>query len=147
MFCFQCQETAQNKGCTLKGVCGKTEDVANLQDLLFFIMKGISRYSVLLREKGDEVPEVNKFVADGLFMTITNANFDKKRFEEKIKEAFEIREKVYKKLLEKGLQYPFFTDKCDCTTWKTDDLSEMAEKAKKVGILTTENEDIRSLRE
>ena len=87
MFCFQCQETAQNKGCTVKGVCGKTNDVANMQDLLVYLLKGISKISVRLREKGEESPEVNRFVMNSLFMTITNANFDKQRFEKQVKEC------------------------------------------------------------
>ena len=102
MFCYQCQETAAGKGCTVKGVCGKTNDVANLQDLLIFLMKEISKLTVRLREKGEEMPEVNKFITDGLFMTITNVNFDKQRFEKKIEEALLIQEKVKNRLNEKG---------------------------------------------
>jgi len=144
MFCFQCQETAKGTGCTIKGVCGKTEDVANLQDLLIFLMKGISKFAVRLREKGEEFPEVNKFIMDGLFMTITNANFDKQRFVKKIKESFIIRDKVKNRLIEKG-ETDLPCD-CDCLTWKAETLEEMEEKAKQVGVLSTENEDMRSLR-
>ena len=80
MFCYQCQETAQNKGCTIKGVCGKTADVANLQDLVIFLLKGISRFTVKMRESGVKVPEkVNRFILESMFMTITNGNFDKER--------------------------------------------------------------------
>lgn len=75
MFCYQCQETSKNEGCTIQGVCGKTADVANLQDLLMFLCKGISHYTVRLRELGVEIPQINKFITDSLFMTITNANF------------------------------------------------------------------------
>ncbi|MDR0231886.1 MAG: hydroxylamine reductase, partial [Dysgonamonadaceae bacterium] len=99
MYCFQCQETAAGKGCTVKGVCGKTEDVANLQDLLMYLMKGVSELSVRLRESGEEMPEVDKFVTDGLFMTITNVNFDKQRFVNKIEEAFRVCEKVRNRLV------------------------------------------------
>src|SRR5215469_15704205 len=98
MFCYQCQETAAGKGCTVKGVCGKTEDVANLQDLLIYLMKGVSNLSVRLREEGEEMPEVNKFITGGLFMTITNANFDKQRFVKKIQEAFSVCEKIKNRL-------------------------------------------------
>jgi hydroxylamine reductase len=145
MFCYQCQETAAGKGCTLKGVCGKTEDVANLQDLLIYLMKGISKLAVRLRETGEDLPEVNKFITDGLFMTITNVNFDKQRFIKKIEEAFLIREKVKNRLIEKEVKD--IPNDCNCLTWKAGTLEEMEAKAKQVGILATENEDIRSLRE
>ncbi|MCL1973192.1 MAG: hydroxylamine reductase [Bacteroidetes bacterium] len=102
MFCYQCQEAAAGKGCTLKGVCGKTPDVANLQDLLISLIKGIATLTVRLREKGEEMPEVNKFITDALFMTITNVNFDRQRFVEKIEEALLIKEKVKNRLMEKG---------------------------------------------
>src|SRR3989339_1193199 len=92
MFCYQCQETAKNNGCTIQGVCGKTADVANLQDLLVFLCKGISMYSVPLREMGVENSEVNKFITDSLFMTITNANFDKDRFISRVNQAIDLRE-------------------------------------------------------
>ena len=146
MFCYQCQETAQGKGCTVKGVCGKTNDVANLQDLLVYLMRGISILSVRLREKREEKPEVNKFIVDGMFMTITNANFDKTRFIEKIKEAFIVRDRLIEDLKTAGIN-PLAEIDCDCLTWKTDSLAEMEEKALHVGVLRTENEDIRSLRE
>ena len=80
MFCFQCQEAAKNEGCTVRGVCGKSADVANLQDLLLFLCKGISHFTVSLRKYGIEIPQINRFITDSLFMTITNANFDKNRF-------------------------------------------------------------------
>ncbi|MDR0796127.1 MAG: hydroxylamine reductase [Tannerella sp.] len=145
MFCYQCQETAMGKGCTVKGVCGKTGDVANLQDLLIYLMKGISKLTVRLREKGGEMPEVNVFIMEGLFMTITNVNFDKQRFVNKIEEAFRIREKVKDRLVEVGeTEWP---NDCNCLSWKASTLEEMEEKAKQVGILSTPDEDVRSLRE
>ncbi|MDR0206530.1 MAG: hydroxylamine reductase [Bacteroidales bacterium] len=145
MYCYQCQETAAGKGCTVKGVCGKTEDVANLQDLLIYLMKGVSELSVRLRANGEEMPEVNKFITDGLFMTITNVNFDKQRFVKKIEEAFHICGKVRNRLLELGVSDTL----CHCKGlgWTSKSLEEMEEKAKQVGILSTQNEDIRSLRE
>ncbi len=146
MFCFQCQETAMGKGCTVKGVCGKTADVANLQDLLIYLMKGISKLAIRLREKGEKIPEADHFIMDGLFMTITNANFDKQRFEKKIKEAFVLRKKLMETLKEKA-EEPLTGETCDCLTWESDNLQEMEEKAAMVGVLTTENEDVRSLRE
>ena len=87
MFCFQCQETAKGSGCTVRGVCGKTPDVANLQDLLLFLLKGIAHYRVQLRALKAVDHSADQFILDGLFMTITNANFDRDRFIDKIKRA------------------------------------------------------------
>ena len=145
MYCYQCQETAAGKGCTVKGVCGKTEEVANLQDLLMYLMKGVSHLSVRLRKKGEEMPKVNKFITDGLFMTITNANFDKQRFVKKIEEAFRVCEKLKNRLAELGVTDALCNFKG--LDWKDRTPEEMEEKAKLVGILSTQNEDIRSLRE
>ncbi|MCL2290318.1 MAG: hydroxylamine reductase [Bacteroidetes bacterium] len=145
MFCYQCQEAAAGKGCTVKGVCGKTDDVANLQDLLIYLMKGVSALSVRLHETGEEMPEVNKFITDGLFMTITNANFDKQRFVKKIEKAFRLCEKLRNRLAELGVLY--IPNHCKCLDWKTKTIEKMEEKAKLVGIFSTQNEDIRSLRE
>ena len=102
MFCFQCQEAAKNTGCTVSGVCGKTPDVANLQDLLLFLCKGISHYSVRLREMGEESAEVNKFVTDSLFMTITNANFDRDRFITRVNQAIDLRDSLRALFVSKG---------------------------------------------
>lgn len=145
MFCFQCQEAAQGTGCIRRGVCGKTDDVANLQDLLIFLLRGISIQATRLREKGIEVSKANKLTVDALFMTITNANFDKTRFEEKIREAFAIREELNHMLSAADISLD--NDACDCLTWKADTLTEMEEKATQIGVLSTANEDIRSLRE
>ncbi len=140
MFCYQCQETAQGKGCTVKGVCGKTADVANLQDLLMFLLKGISLKTVKMRECGQTVPAaVNRFVSESLFMTITNANFDKERFVERITEAIVVRDG----LKVEGALCP----NCDALSWSGDTVEQMEQKAATVGVLHTENEDIRSLRE
>ena len=142
MFCYQCQETAQGKGCILKGVCGKTAEVAGLQDLLMYLMKGISKLTTTLRKQGVESSTANKFIVDGLFMTITNANFDSSRFVSKIKEAYQLRENLLNELHRLGIHLSLT---CDCLTWKSDKVEEMEVKAKEVGILATENEDIRSL--
>lgn len=140
MFCYQCQETALNKGCTVKGVCGKSSEVANLQDLLIFLLKGISIKAENMRKKGITVPaSVNRFVTSSLFMTITNANFDKQRFVLRIKEAIDIRNSLKTDDLA--------STSCDCLKWQSDKVDEMEHKAKSVGVLHTENEDIRSLRE
>jgi hydroxylamine reductase len=87
MFCYQCQETAMGTGCTLKGVCGKTSEVANLQDLLLFVIRGIAVYNEHLRKEGHSSEEADKFIYDSLFITITNANFDKAAIIGKIKEG------------------------------------------------------------
>ena len=94
MFCFQCQETAKGTGCTMRGVCGKTSDVANLQDLLIYTLKGISAYTLEAREAKLPTGGADKFIMEGLFATITNANFDKERFVAWIKEALVVREDV-----------------------------------------------------
>ena len=86
MFCYQCQETAMGTGCTLKGVCGKTSEVANLQDLLLFVVRGIAVYNEHLRKDGHPSEQADKFIYDALFITITNANFDKVAITEKIRE-------------------------------------------------------------
>jgi len=145
MFCYQCQEASKGTGCTLVGVCGKTPEVSGLQDLLIYQLKGISQFSTRLRALNIEIPEVNKFVTDSLFMTITNANFDYDRFVNKIIEGFELRDKAKSLLIENGGEVPVSV--CDCLTWKTTDAKEMEAKAATVGVLSTENEDIRSLRE
>ncbi|PID94746.1 MAG: hydroxylamine reductase [Bacteroidales bacterium] len=144
MFCYQCQETSKGTGCTVMGVCGKSAEVSNLQDLLVYLLKGISVYSTEARKKGVEDEQINKFVFDGLFKTITNANFDKSVFENVIREAFEVREKA-KSLMEKVGA----TTTCqhDSAVWRCKTTEEMEKKATQIGILTIENEDVRSLRE
>ncbi|NCC10554.1 MAG: hydroxylamine reductase [Bacteroidia bacterium] len=147
MFCFQCQETARNSGCLLKGVCGKTAEVANLQDLLLFLLKGISHYTGALRESGQVVPQAaNRFVMESLFMTITNANFDQARFVTRVRDAAVWRDRLKETLLLAGVQSAECTD-CDCLTWQPTTLEEMEVKATKVGVLSTSDEDVRSLRE
>ena len=145
MFCYQCQETAKGTGCTVRGVCGKTSDVANLQDLLLFILKGIAHYRVQLRALDAIDHSADRFILDGLFMTITNANFDKQRFVEKIKEAIKLREQLKQTFLDKGGNPAKIT--FEGAFWTADSLEEMESKAGHVGVLSTENEDIRSLKE
>jgi len=145
MFCYQCQETAKNTGCTINGVCGKTSDVANLQDLLMYLCKGISHYSVRLREMGVESAEVNKFVTDSLFMTITNANFDRDRFITRLNQAIDLREATRALFISKGGRIEDIT--FEGAFWTSRDVAVMEQKATEVGVLATENEDIRSLRE
>ncbi len=145
MFCYQCQETSKNEGCTVRGVCGKTADVANLQDLLMFLCKGISHYTVRLRGLGIEIPQINRFITDSLFMTITNANFDKSRFITRILMAYEMRNAAKERLIAAGGSVEGIT--FDGAFWTGETEEEMAEKALEVGILACDNEDIRSLRE
>ena len=145
MFCYQCQETAKGTGCTVRSVCGKTSDVANLQDLLLFILKGIAHYRVQLRALDAVDHSADRFILDGLFMTITNANFDKQRFVEKIKEAIKLREQLKQTFLDKGGNPEKIT--FEGAFWTADSLEEMESKAGHVGVLSTENEDIRSLKE
>ena len=144
MFCYQCQEASKGTGCTVRGVCGKTDDLANMQDLLMYVLKGISIYSTRARELGVENAEVNKFVVDGLFMTITNANFDKARFIERITKALELRAVIKTELVNAGGVIE--SNLPECATW-TGTAEEFESKSMNVGILKTENEDVRSLRE
>ncbi|MBZ9688728.1 hydroxylamine reductase [Clostridium estertheticum] len=144
MFCYQCQEASKGTGCTTRGVCGKTDDLANMQDLLIYVLKGISIYSTRARKLGIENEEVNKFVANGLFMTITNANFDKSRFIQTITKALELREVIKGELLNAGGAID--GNLPECATW-TGSASEFESKSMNVGVLKTENEDVRSLRE
>ena len=99
MFCFQCQETAKNTGCTVKGVCGKPEETANLQDLLIFVLKGISIYGEKLKELGAADRTNDDFIAQGLFATITNANWDDARFTALIQEGLKRRDRLKAKFL------------------------------------------------
>lgn len=144
MFCFQCQEAAKGTGCTIKGVCGKSDDLANMMDLLMFTMKGMSVYSTALREqKQYENPVVNKFIFDGLFATITNANFDKKVFETRILRSLELRNMLKAEAEKQGVKVDTSFEGC---TW-TGTPDQFEAKAATVGVLTEKNEDIRSLRE
>lgn len=145
MFCFQCQEAAKGEGCTIKGVCGKPEDVANLQDLLVFVTKGISIYADAARKVGVEWSDVNKFVFDALFMTITNANFDKAKFVEKVNEGLALRDALKNRFEAEGGKLDGVAH--ESTTWSATTVEEMEAKAVHVGILSTVNPDVRSLRE
>ena len=138
MFCYQCQETAMGTGCTLKGVCGKTSEVANLQDLLLFVVRGIAVYNEHLRKEGQSSEQADKFIYDALFITITNANFDKVAITEKIKEGLKL-----KKELAGKVKIENAPDEC---LWDGNE-EEFEEKSKTVGVLRTPNEDIRSLKE
>ena len=140
MFCFQCQETAGCKGCTVSGVCGKKPEVAAMQDLLIYVTKGLSAVTTALRSEGKEVSkEINHLVTMNLFITITNANFDRKAIIAAVKNTLKTKEEQLERLDSKeGLT--------EAALWNGDE-AEFDEKAQNVGVLATENEDIRSLRE
>ena len=144
MFCYQCQEAAKGIGCTIKGVCGKNDDLANMMDLLLFVTKGVCVYSSALREqRGYENPTVNKFVFDSLFATITNANFDKADITSRVSRAIEIRNMLRDEAKKQGISVVASFEGC---TWEGKP-EEFEAKAASVGILNETNEDIRSLKE
>jgi len=139
MFCYQCQEAAKGTGCDVKGVCGKNEDVAKLQDLLIYTLKGISDITIKGGFTVSDLSEVNLEVITSLFMTITNANFDEAAFEKQINKMIAFRDQ----LKETSKQEDFH----DASTFKVTTREDMLAKAAQVGVLATENEDVRSLRE
>ena len=149
MYCFQCQETAKNVACTVRGVCGKPEETANLQDLLIYMLKGIGVYAEKLKELGIRDRETGQFVAKALFVTITNSNFDNDDITAWIEEALDRRDSLRRRFLaeyRKAHGTDFAGDLPDAALWR-DEPDAYEEKAKSVGILSTENEDVRSLRE
>lgn len=140
MFCYQCQETAGCKGCSVRGVCGKTPEVAALQDLLIYVTKGCAALTTALRRENKEVSyEVNHRITLNLFTTITNANFDGAQIEKRIADTLVCKEELLQQLEDKkGLP--------EASLWNADP-SAYLEKARSVGVLATKDEDIRSLRE
>lgn len=167
MFCFQCQEAAKGSGCTVKGVCGKLESTANLQDLLIFDLKGIAVVAKSLKQAGVQVDKsVGLFISQGLFTTITNANFDNASLENWIKRSQNIKSALKNQLetqtapaeqvsimakilrfLGAGAEKSAAIQLDDSALWFASDPSLYQDKAKTVGVLATENEDVRSLRE
>ena len=141
MFCFQCQETAGCKGCTVSGVCGKTPEVANNQDLLIYVTKGLSEVTTALRGQGETIsPEVNHYIVINLFNTITNANFDNEVFYQRVAETLSIKNALLTKVTNKETLH-------EAALWTALSKEEFDEKSPSVGVLVTENEDVRSLRE
>lgn len=141
MFCFQCQETAGNKGCMFGGVCGKKPETANLQDLLIYVTKGLSEITTRLRSEGKEIPAaIDRLITTNLFMTITNANFDDDRFIDRINATLSSRDELFEQLHDD-------TGLSDAASWQYRTAEERTLKADKVGVLDTGNEDLRSLRE
>ena len=141
MFCYQCQETAGCKGCTRIGVCGKTPQVAAMQDLLVYVSKGISAVTTQLRKEGKSVPStVNHMVTLNLFVTITNANFDEDMIVARIFDTLQRKEELLQMVDDKNaLPAAAF--------WYAEEKAELEQKASQVGVLATRDEDIRSLRE
>ena len=143
MFCFQCQETAKGTGCTIRGVCGKEETTANLQDLIIFHCKGIAALAKLGSQSGiDKIEDAGRIITGALFTTITNANFDNEALTACIKEA-----QAFKAALKASMGAALPDKLHDAATYINEDASQFQDKAKTVGILATENEDVRSLRE
>ena len=139
MFCYQCQETAGCKGCTMVGVCGKQPDVAAMQDLLVYVSKGLSAVTTALRREGQTIPAgINHLITLNLFTTITNANFDRESIEARIRATLEARQEQLARLNRRdGLP----------EAARLDGSGDWEEKARTVGVLSTRDEDIRSLRE
>ena len=144
MYCFQCQETAKNQACTVKGVCGKPENTADLQDLLIYVCKGISVYGEKLKEQGSVDRDAARFICKALFTTVTNVAWSDDAIIDRIREAVKVREAVREKA-GSAVSEPL----PDCATWQPGDKEQILAKAKsdEVRITATENEDVRSLRE
>ncbi|MDD5722946.1 MAG: hydroxylamine reductase [Syntrophales bacterium] len=143
MFCYQCQETAKNSGCDVKGVCGKTEETAKFQDLLLYVLKGLAIYAEKAKEAGKSDGEYGLFTAQALFATITNVNFDNNRLVSLIREGLKLRNDLKKNF---GGDIP--GELHDCAVWFSDDVAEFSKKALDVSVMSTgNNEDIRSLRQ
>ncbi len=143
MFCFQCQEAAKGQGCTITGMCGKEGTTADLQDLLIFTLKGIGVIAKKARAAGIAVPEkTGRFIAQALFTTITNVNFNDENIIAWINQAQDVKKELYASVKDQ-----IGDDLHDSATWFSTDVSEFKAKAASVGVLATENEDVRSLRE
>ncbi len=140
MFCYQCQETAGCSGCTMSGVCGKKPDVAAMQDLLVYVTKGLSAVTTALRQQGEEIAQaINHLITLNLFVTITNANFDKDAIVARVRDTLAVKQTLLGRVAQPDL-LP------DAARWTAEE-ADFAAKAATVGVLATENEDIRSLRE
>ncbi len=145
MFCFQCQEAAKGTGCTIQGVCGKTSEVANLQDLLVYTLKGISIFARKGRELGMTDSVTDKFIIESLFATITNANFVPEAFTSGVRRGLQLRDQWSSRLKLAGVTAALADH--DAALWTAETDEELLAKSETVGVLATENEDVRSLRE
>ena len=139
MFCYQCQEAAKGVGCDIRGVCGKNDEVSNLQDVLLYTLKGIADIVVKGNLKVKDLGTVNHEILNSLFMTITNANFDEAAFEKQIIKMLALRNTLRARVAGQFLH--------DASTFEANSRAAMLEKAVSVGVLSTKNEDVRSLRE
>ena len=153
MFCYQCQETAKGTGCTTLGVCGKTSETSGLQDLLLYTEKGVAAYSTIFRKEGKAKEliknKVNRYLINSLFITITNANFDDAAILDEIKAGLKLREEL-KALATDEEKKEAEKYEADLVNWyyeSDEDLIKFSENQSVVGVLRTENEDVRSLRE
>lgn len=140
MFCNQCQETAKNTACTIRGVCGKVDEVANLQDLLIYLCTGLSHVAIEARKRGMDTNKESKFIINALFITITNANFDDAAIHKEIEECIKLRDELRSKMN--------ITISHDCVYWNGSSINEFKEKAGIVGLQSFDkDEDIRSLKQ
>ncbi len=146
MFCFQCQEAAKGTGCTLNGVCGKKEELANEMDALSYTCKGLSFYAYHLKKHGVDTSEFDKYVMNSLFKTITNVNFDKKAIMQSIHEGLALKRKARTLISKNAIQLDENTIP-ECAKWEAFTDIEIERKAAHVGVLSEPNEDIRSLKE
>lgn len=141
MFCYQCQETAGCKGCTVSGVCGKTPEVAKTQDALIYVTKGLSEVTMALRNQGESIlTDVNHLIVINLFTTITNANFDQDVIYQRVLDTLKTKKELLAKVANKAALH-------EAASWNASTREEIEAKASTVGVLATENEDVRSLRE
>ena len=145
MFCFQCQETAKGTGCTIKGVCGKSDDLAKMMDLLIYVCKGISFFTIKARNVGIKTSTEDHFIVDSLFMTITNANYDKAAIIKNLKKGLELKRNLKNRLLEHGLKINDVTLP-EAALYEGDENS-FDKDAESRGVLRTGDPDLRSLRE
>ncbi|MFH1845149.1 MAG: hydroxylamine reductase, partial [bacterium] len=145
MFCYQCQETAKNEGCTAQGICGKNAETANMQDMLIFALRGVAVYHERLKELGLQRNGLGRFVTEALFTTVTNVSFDVDKDAEMVEKALALRDEL-RDLLTAKTGAAATVGLPEAALWSgTKD--SYAAKAATVGVMATENEDIRSLRE
>jgi hydroxylamine reductase len=145
MFCYQCQETAKGVACTVKGVCGKTDEVSNLQDLLVFVSKGVAILNKIANDNELQILSADKYIYEALFMTITNANFDDEKILAKIKKGFVVRNSIAQKIATLGITLP--ANIHSSVTWESDNKEKLERKAKLVGVKVEADENLRSLKE
>lgn len=145
MFCYQCQEAAKGVGCTIAGVCGKKPEVSAMQDMLIFVAKGIAVYADEAAKVGYNNAQVDEFVFDALFTTITNANFDYEAIKAKVEKGFVLRDMLREELKAQGIVVE--DAHFEAAVWVPGEAQSIDQKALTVGVLSEKNEDIRSLRE